>query len=681
MPYYNHIKFYVENIARGIYPLWDPSCSWGGGPNEFFLRRIGEFNPFFGLIVLLVKAGFSYTSAYFVFLAVYYFIGLLGFFKLAEHLFRETNVACLAYLLLMFSSWGTKLFDTYINLIFVPMVWFFYFVLAFSRKPERIFFLGLTFTLMIIVTTYLPFYFMTVLLTFFLCVVLFYFKDLKIVFSSWVVFFKRDKALMILCSLALLLALLPGVLLYTQGFQGEIVLPGRHFESALRNEMALDMKEIQVGGIIIPEILEGLFSNLHEMRLNRFYMPVFVYILFLIGALIKMNKRLIFLLTLFSCVLLIGLTDAAPAVQFLYKYIFYFKYFRNFNYFLWFVLLPVFILMCAEHLRLFLSNGLKDKKSQYRAVVLSAGLHMGLAVFLSRQENSLISSYWVVGLSFVLFTFLFLKKINFQHPSIPLILIGFVALQPLQVYQALERNADVVEYPYEYDRPYLNFVYFKGNNPEKLVMDWPIADESVARTRLKMYYGLNTIQFLLENIQGDIFEEYMRFKFIVYDHVAYMDDKNISLSKIEKAWAQNRNIAFVSSASVLLDEVGPVAGEGATARVMTKDTLEFQVIKFDMNSIKLKTNFSSRKFLVYNDNFHSGWQAFVDGKRVDIARANVAFKGLWLEPGERMVCFRYGTWGRYFLGYLLSAVFMGVLASLVVLWFRSRPCALKESAL
>ena len=45
-PYYEHFKFYFDNLSRGIYPLWDPIRQWGV-PNEFFLRRIGSFNPFF----------------------------------------------------------------------------------------------------------------------------------------------------------------------------------------------------------------------------------------------------------------------------------------------------------------------------------------------------------------------------------------------------------------------------------------------------------------------------------------------------------------------------------------------------------------------------------------------------------------------------------------------------------
>jgi len=163
--YFEHFFFYLHNIGRGVFPLWEPSRS-AGVPIEFFLRRIGEFNPFFLLILLLNKAGLSFMSSYLIFLAFYYFLGMTGFYFLAKRIFRQTPMAFAAYLLLMFSSLGTRLFDSFIVGIFVPGVWFFYFLTAFTENPRKHFMLGITFTLMIIVTTYVPFYFVTVFFDF-----------------------------------------------------------------------------------------------------------------------------------------------------------------------------------------------------------------------------------------------------------------------------------------------------------------------------------------------------------------------------------------------------------------------------------------------------------------------------------------------------------------------------------
>ena len=125
--YYDHIKFFVDNMKHGVYPLWDPT--WNGGvPNEFFLRRMGDFNPFFFLIVFLNKLGFSYHISYFSFVTAYFFLGLFGFFKLAQLMFNNTFSAFTAYLLLAFSSFVVLLFNSFLVLLLTPTIWFFYFL-------------------------------------------------------------------------------------------------------------------------------------------------------------------------------------------------------------------------------------------------------------------------------------------------------------------------------------------------------------------------------------------------------------------------------------------------------------------------------------------------------------------------------------------------------------------------
>ena len=166
--YSEHFHYFIDNLSRGVYPLWEPTREQGV-PIEFFLRRIGEFNPFYLLILVFNKIGIPYFSAYLYFLAFYYFLGMVGFYKVTKQVCGDSTVAFIAYLLLIFSSLGTKVFESFIILIFVPMVWFFYFLISFTREPRKHHLLGIIFTLMVIVTTYIPFYFVTVFLSFLLC--------------------------------------------------------------------------------------------------------------------------------------------------------------------------------------------------------------------------------------------------------------------------------------------------------------------------------------------------------------------------------------------------------------------------------------------------------------------------------------------------------------------------------
>ena len=163
--YYEHIRYYIESMVQGVFPLWEPYRKVAH-PNEFFLRRLGAYNPFLSLIALMFKAGFSFTISYYTYLVLYYFLGLMGFYCVAQRIFQDRVVSLLAYWLLLFSTMGTKILSSYIMLLFVPLVWFFYFIICFAQYPNRQNILGATLSTMTLLTTYLPFYFITIFWSF-----------------------------------------------------------------------------------------------------------------------------------------------------------------------------------------------------------------------------------------------------------------------------------------------------------------------------------------------------------------------------------------------------------------------------------------------------------------------------------------------------------------------------------
>jgi len=215
LAYYEHIRFFIENISRGVYPMWESSRN-DGVPVEFFMRRIGSFNPLYLFILIPYKMGFSYIHSYFMILACYYFVGMIGFYLIALRIFQDQKAAFLAFLLLMFSSLGTRLFDSYFLLTSIPLIWFFYFLMVFTEKRERFPFLGMTFMLMILLTTYIPFYFVTIILVFLVCVIIFYSWDLKGIGQRYLQFFKGHKIFVSLCTLVIIISLIPGLLFYVE---------------------------------------------------------------------------------------------------------------------------------------------------------------------------------------------------------------------------------------------------------------------------------------------------------------------------------------------------------------------------------------------------------------------------------------------------------------------------------
>ena len=123
LSYYDHTRFFIENLRHGIYPLWDPFW-FNGAPNDFFLRRIGAFNPLYLIILLLKSVGIPYTLSYLWFLAAYYWSGMIAFYLLAMRIYQNRFLAYTGYLILLFSALGTRLFDSYMMLVTVPLIWF-----------------------------------------------------------------------------------------------------------------------------------------------------------------------------------------------------------------------------------------------------------------------------------------------------------------------------------------------------------------------------------------------------------------------------------------------------------------------------------------------------------------------------------------------------------------------------
>jgi len=226
--------------------------------------------------------------------------------------------------------------------------------------------------------------------------------------------------------------------------------------------------------------------------------------------------------------------------------------------------------------------------------------------------------------------------------------------------------------------------YLRFSLPEFFNED-DLPDPAFKKAPGNMYFGTKWFYLLRKNLNFNIFEKYMKKEFLVYDHVEWIDDTPFTLDdpsqdparegepskyeeikRVEEAFASNQNVAFIDGQDGLQGQTGRAVSK--KAQVMTRHSPSVRLLDFDINFIKLKTNFDSQKFLVYNDNFYTGWQAFINGKKTRLWRANIAFKGLWVPPGENIVTLRFGARWQYFLKYFLIGIFHLVFWSLLILW-------------
>ncbi len=667
--YYDHIKYYLLNIAQGVYPLWDHVWNCGV-PNEFFLRRIGPFNPFLFLPLIFHKLGVSYPISHRFYLAVYYFVGAAGFYLLARSFLRDRGMAFLAFLLLLFSSLGTRILDSYIVLVFTPGVWFFYFLFDFSREPRRHSFLGIIFTLMIILTTYIPFYFLTIALVFLASFLLVFTRLVPVLCGRYWAFLKRRKLLAFAGVLSVALALVPQVKFFLETGKGEVALPLRHTDRAEEHILSVDREAVKTWGVAEELLYSSVFlENLREFKFAVLYIPLMGFIIFFLGLATPVDRRQLFLLVCGTIFFVIATPLGTPVYHYLYEYVFFFRYFRNLQFFLWLAILPVFLLLITGQLKKFMDYRPASQRQRASLLIFLFLVHALIGAVLLYTHQPIITTFIVIPASFVFFV-LYFSGFFANRKYAPICCLAFlVILQPLEVYHFLAENAQKRGGVNRYEHAFLDFSYRLP--PNELIKRTPDREGY-----LSVYYATQWYSSLTRLVPAKDLNAYVRHKFILYDSVIPLTAEEMDFQIIREHFMGADKGAMVMSSS---PEVrAPIElfvsrenrrGEG---RPITGDTGNFQVLDFNANGISFRTRFDRPRFLVYTDNYHKKWRAAINGKAARIWQAQVAFKGLVLPAGENIVHLRYGKAHERYYEEFLIFLFAGVLACLFLFWTGDR---------
>ncbi len=664
--YYYFIKEYLGNAIRGVYQMWDPYCAWGN-PDLLSARYAGDFNPLQYLIVLLHKMGLATYSAYMIYAINYYFLGVLGFYLLIKRIYGSKEMASLGAILLLFSSLGTTIFNNFvIILLFVPSAWFFYFLIAFIQNPERRSFLGITFSFMIIAITYMPFYFLTVYFLFLVLAITLYFREMGMVLRSFLKFFLNNKFFVCFCLLAIILSLAPGFLMYRLLDTGEFVNASRHAGSALKNSASMHIDTINAGGVIGSISFKELFSSLqyvHSMKHIFFYIPIFGYIVMLISSINQINRRRSLLFFMGLGLVLISATDATPIHRFFYDHVFYFKLFRNIYYLMYFSI-PIIVMFLIDHLFVFLKNCNESTNSKIRAVVFISILHGAFYFFLYFQGDILGSSYITLLGSYIFFVLYIWTR---KSLALMAFLLLVVILQPLSIARYYCQNSTAFNGKIVQEFPEPRFFFTRPKKGEDAGSLYDISGFVSFKDGNQKYSGTKWAYFLHQNINHKLLNSYVWRKFYLYDQVKFVDDKE-SFLDISRALLRSDNLAFVSGPGA--EDVPKFFRQDIPRKSQTilKNSEEFQVIQFDLNYIVFKTHFKQHKFLVYNDSYHRKWKAYINESPVNLYRANVAFKGVWIPPGEQVILLRYGEIWEHRLYLFLVWFFVGVFVYLIKLF-------------
>ncbi len=639
---YGVTKYYFNNVLNGVMPLWDPFVSLG---RPFYALSICNlFNPLTQLVAILKLLGLNYHQAFTIYLAVYFWFGCVGFYFLAKQILKDTRMAFLCYIALMFSSLGTGMFTQFTLVeILVPTLWFFYFVLAFAHGPKQGTFLGTILSIMMALSAYLPFYFLTVVCLCALgCVVLFPKEMLDMVKVRWR-FKSTHWRLSLLCAAGVLIAAGPLLSYKILDASGDAVSPGRHCQYTTAQE-CYDRTMNQHGGMLYEEIARSgglgeridvgyLFAHLDKMTYGSdslFFMPLWIYLLLLLSVFLKVDKTNVLLAGMATAIGLIALGDATPAHRFLYEHVFFFKYFRNL-FFLGAFLIPLLILLAIKQLQALLAVRPSSTFAKKMIIVGIVLAHAAAIVFL-RQYHAMPSAYATLLLSAGFFILHYSGALRVGMTPGMWTLALLLVLQPVSVVNAYSANAGE----------------FKCVLPSAhVVPQWSwVRPDQPATSSCRIY------------------------QFVPYEDFWYamsMRDApaKVGIPQAAARWTfelsqrlgEERLAAYAKYKVHLYDRV-PSSGEAVQG-----PSGQLDVAHFDVNRVIFKTQFDRRKLLVYNDSFTQSWRAKIDGQKQTVKRTNDAFKGVWVPAGEHRVEFYYAPPGGQWV-YVLAAVMMLLFALL-----------------
>ena len=646
--YFEHTFYFIENIKRGIFPLWD--SSWNhGAPNDFFLRRIGCYNPIYIVMAFLNVVGFSHPVTYLLVLSFYFFFGAFGFYLLTKTVYKDERVAFGAFLLLLFSTVGTRIFDSYMCLVIVPTIWFFYFFAVFLLSPRRLYWAGLCLSFMIAMNTYIPLFFLTIVFVVGLFWMIFFPKEAWAAGRRAANFFLAHPGFTVLLAAVVLLSLIPPLAFFLSTRQEAIVLPERHGAagaSSGAHVLSIDTKLLS-WGVMEDLFFTGYFTDFRRFLLALVYVPFFGVALWVWGACCRVNRRIFFYFSIAVFFTLLGTPLAAPLHQFLFKHVFYFKYIRNLHFFLWFILFPLFIFISAEFLSQIFLMPIKGAKEKVWAALMVITTSAVFFLFTLCRGDGVWTTFFAIGATLAVSLWYLFKRERLKGWLLWALLLIVIVPQAFQVFRYISQNAPWTDI-YK-NLPLPKFQYVTEIRP---------AASSDNRCGY-LYYSTSHFDDLCKNVSGLAMSSSLTHMLVAYGRVEPLNKSQWDYTKLDLALSKDLDVGFASGLKgplVLSPNEKPVKFE--------RDSPALSVRHFDTNTLSLKTNFDQEKFLVYTDSFAQGWQAFIDGKRVDLYAANLAYKGIRVPAGKRSIEFRYESpWWygfNWFMLVIFNVLFWGV---------------------
>lgn len=660
-------KDLVNFLQQGVWPLWH--FQYGHGvPFDFFTQRMGSFNPLYTFMALLDATRiFNFLTTYTLVMSLYYFCGMTGFYFLINKIYLDRRVAFCGFILLLFSSLGARIFDSFLCLISVPLIWFFFFLVSFIKNPARVWLAGCIFTAMILCSTYVPFYFLMTLIIVAVIFGIIFWKTLIEVFQSSREFFATNIPYTLLLFALFLLTLIPEASFYLNSF-GNISLPIRHgVQAATAPVAAVDhILKVDSGymkwGAFEELIFSSFFTSVHRFTFDTFFVPLISLPLIVWGAFCRINKRIIFYLATALLFLCIG-SPHTPIYPLFADHLFFFKYFRNLHFFAWFSALPFLIFLFVDFFYQILHRGKTWALYDNRALCsLNLVIHLLILIFLFQRGDLGVLAAWTITVSCV-FIWILITSSSVAEWAVCLTLCLLVLPQGATMFIHLGTKNQVAN---AYTAPHSYSSIMLNTSP-------PQVNTTGISTRISQdYYATKGWSELTANVSGQAISQYLKSALVFYDQIKPVTRDDNGFKRIENAFINDENTAYVPdsveyrrTSNEIIRHAHPLRNYDLPGLVSIKSQTA--------NNIIFETNLPIDKFMVFNDSMHSQWHAYINGKETPLFFANIAFKGLWVPAGPALVEFRFSSTLWYWFNVAVWLIFQFIFISIIaVLILRAR---------